>query len=613
MMPLKSSTNHLKHFNGIFLKRIAPPACSRLYGIDPINVDTPQVESLTSYIVRLASAHCVTVGALITLEIAPLINKSYILDHTSTTISSPFILNSRMVNGLGVTAAKWANALQALTLQERFHFMTVLPLKEWISKNTLLRTFRAWCPDCYEEWHQAKEVIYDPLLWSLNVVTACLKHKRFLLCQCVHCNRQLTFLTRLIRHGFCPYCKQWLGVTTGTSSKEEILNTDQLRWQTWVFDQLGTILGTASQLSCLPERRVVSELVSACVQKTTRGNLKAFIQRFRSFNSRTIDTWRLGRSLPELGSLLNLCYQTEVSMKDILLGKIGIEDLLLGTNSFEKSDSYNTTTAKLERTRVALLSIINETPPPSLSAVANRFGWYVDTFKRYFPDFFSIIKERHSTYEAERFDREKIKSFLMTAICDTPPPSLHSIAKRLGCSPGFLRLHFPTDTSIIVERHMEFRKVFVDVDSVRDQFQALLTEYPPLSITQCADRLGYKYMQLYTYFPDICRTAGARYFEYQKENARQRRESRQEAIINTKGDLEAEGISPSYYHIRKRLLHISGLTNREIDSALNGLRDDHKQPYLESFLEININPHQEPLETQQLEAVLKVYPGPRFR
>ena len=246
-MPHKSGFKHLKSFNGIFLKRITPPPCSRLYGIDPINVGTSLVESLTSYIVRLASAHCVTVGALVTLEIAPHINKDYILDHTSTTISSPFILNSRMVNGLGVTAVDWADALQALTLRKQFRLMTLLPLKGWISKNKLLRTFRAWCPDCYADWYRAEEMIYDPLSWSLNVVTVCLQHKRLLLCRCVYCNRQLTSLTRIIRPGFCPHCKKWLGGIAGTSLKETVPDPDQLQWQAWVSDQLGTILATVSQ------------------------------------------------------------------------------------------------------------------------------------------------------------------------------------------------------------------------------------------------------------------------------------------------------------------------------------------------------------------------------
>ena len=112
----KSSAKHLKSFNGIFLKRSAPPPRSRLYGLDPIGVDTPMVESLTSYIIRLASAHCVSVGTLVAKEIAPLINKTYITDRSSATISDQFSSVSSAVNGFGITTVDWVNAMQTEVL-----------------------------------------------------------------------------------------------------------------------------------------------------------------------------------------------------------------------------------------------------------------------------------------------------------------------------------------------------------------------------------------------------------------------------------------------------------------------------------------------------------------
>lgn len=38
-----------------------------LYNLEPIGIGTPYVEGLTSYIVRLADAHCVTTGTLNTI------------------------------------------------------------------------------------------------------------------------------------------------------------------------------------------------------------------------------------------------------------------------------------------------------------------------------------------------------------------------------------------------------------------------------------------------------------------------------------------------------------------------------------------------------------------
>ena len=41
------------------------PERSRLYSLNPIGIGTPQVESLTGYIARLAEAHVLSVGDLV--------------------------------------------------------------------------------------------------------------------------------------------------------------------------------------------------------------------------------------------------------------------------------------------------------------------------------------------------------------------------------------------------------------------------------------------------------------------------------------------------------------------------------------------------------------------
>jgi hypothetical protein len=48
------------------------PARSTLYALKPIGVGTPRVECLTSYIARLADAHCVFPGVLMEKIIVPL-------------------------------------------------------------------------------------------------------------------------------------------------------------------------------------------------------------------------------------------------------------------------------------------------------------------------------------------------------------------------------------------------------------------------------------------------------------------------------------------------------------------------------------------------------------
>src|ERR1017187_8404506 len=46
------------------------PKRSRLYSLEPMNVGTAEVESLTGYVARLAEAHCVTVSDLVGGELS---------------------------------------------------------------------------------------------------------------------------------------------------------------------------------------------------------------------------------------------------------------------------------------------------------------------------------------------------------------------------------------------------------------------------------------------------------------------------------------------------------------------------------------------------------------
>src|SRR5438045_2443795 len=50
---------------------VCPPPRSRLYRLEPVGLGTAYVESMTSYIVRVAAAHSLSVWTLVTREIAP--------------------------------------------------------------------------------------------------------------------------------------------------------------------------------------------------------------------------------------------------------------------------------------------------------------------------------------------------------------------------------------------------------------------------------------------------------------------------------------------------------------------------------------------------------------
>jgi AraC-like DNA-binding protein len=215
--------------------------------------------------------------------------------------------------------------------------------------------------------------------------------------------------------------------------------------------------------------------------------------------------------------------------------------------------------------------MLKEDPPPSRHEVSKRIGCHVVTLRRRSPKLFTLIEERFSNYRAQLYDKEKIKSSLIAAKEENPPPSSTSIAKRLGCSRGFLKLHFPEDCKIISERYAESRKVFEDIDGTRDKLLALQAETPPLSMRQCTERLGCQSQQLNRFFPEITRAIKIKYYKHRRMQSRRRRERRYKIIREMVTTLEAEQVVPSTYWIIKRLPNLKGLTSFELHAALRDM------------------------------------------
>lgn len=127
------------------------PPRSRLYRLEPIGIESPYVESLTSYIMRLAESHCVTPQALVEREIFPLWNLTGTVQNYSSWFSKFWWTGSPVLNGVSPITAQWVQVLQTLTSNDNLRFLTMLTWSELIGVNNLLRRKKAWCPRCFQE------------------------------------------------------------------------------------------------------------------------------------------------------------------------------------------------------------------------------------------------------------------------------------------------------------------------------------------------------------------------------------------------------------------------------------------------------------------------------
>jgi hypothetical protein len=444
------------------LVRPAIPPRSRLYHLAPMGVGTANTESLTSYLMRLAQAHRVTVRKLAVHEIMPLLDRSC----TQSSVSGIVAQHSRLLNGLGTQARTWVQALEELTLRDDLRFLTMLTWNQVLASSKLLRVYRAWCPACYNIWRQAGQAIYDPLLWALQVVTVCPSHQQFLQSRCPHpgCQRRLYPLASQGRPGFCPYCKGWLGATSAQQPLGEgLFDQAQDKQQFADAEAVGALIATAPALVTPPPRERIAQRITGYVNQFGQGKTGLLRRRLGLPPNRLLG-WKNGRTVPQLKLLLDLCRRLDVSPCSFLTEPVELEEQqpsAPGSGVVLSGElSVGGTVPDRKRIQAALETALasDEEPPPAIRAVAARLQIAPNTLCRLCPELCQAIVKRCQAHRAAKKAawRQALEAILD---CDeVPPPSMQAVAQRLGCHQQSLRAHFPELARAISARYLAHRR-----------------------------------------------------------------------------------------------------------------------------------------------------------
>jgi hypothetical protein len=382
-------------------KPLVPPS-SRLYHLSPIGAGTTFMESLTSFIIRLAEAHSVSTDTLFTREILPIVtNRSSRSIRRALTPS--FRIRAKAMNGTGIMASNWVLGLEKSTLRKDLRFLTLLSWANVLSQKYLFRSARAWCPLCYGHWLKTEQTVYDPLLWSLEVVRICPQHLQPLLSRCIWCNNTLPLLDRRSRSGRCSKCGEWLGSASGAVfPHKKPINPEELNWQLWVTNSVGDLIAAAPLLKSLPSEEKLSKTISDCIDKFAGGILSRFASMIQKKKT-TVWGWQKGKTKIPLPDLLRICYCLKTSPVDFLTKEFSID---LQSDSVRKLVSVPQKAAQHRRKfdsnkiRHELKKALDgEHPPPSLQAVASRLKYDRRFLFKHFPDLCRAISASYGEYQ----------------------------------------------------------------------------------------------------------------------------------------------------------------------------------------------------------------------
>jgi transcriptional regulator with XRE-family HTH domain len=393
-------------WDGRDLMRPAIPPRSRLFHMDPIGIGTAGVESLTGYIARLAEAHGVEVNKLITWEILPRLGRANLLDPRCHGRTLFWQILTPGINGTQALAQGIVAVLETLTRRSNLRCLTMRTWAEVVPTVGLLHRTWAWCPACYEEWRQMGHVVYEPLLWAVEIVTVCPHHRRSLerVCPYPDCHRSRPVLGRRSRPGHCPWCGRWLGRSLEAGPVgAAVLTEDEWRWQSWVAEAVGELLAATSTLEVFPRRGRIVQGLRACVEQAAGGNLSALAEKLGLCRSR-VALWKDGRHLPSLEMLVWVCNRLGTTPLRLLTDEaISVTAEVIGMPSSAASPKRQTTPPRrfdVDEARRALEAAVAsaEEPPPSLTKVAQRLGCPPTSMQHHLPELCRLISARYFRY-----------------------------------------------------------------------------------------------------------------------------------------------------------------------------------------------------------------------
>lgn len=295
--------------------------CSRLFSLEPIGIGTSTTESLSSYLCRLADEHCVSLQKLVTQEISPLIiDLQYEQDSASQSLSSVFGNSDAKpaINGMRDKTRSLVNALEKLTLRQDLRYLSCLTYQGAIKNRSLFRQYKAWCPQCFEQWRQEQQTIYEPLLWSFKDVNYCLHHNSQLRDRCPHCDSPQKAIANFSIPGYCNKCRSWLGKD---ENRSVLLSESSFLDNYFVVKSIGDFIALTPELSyqfTLKNLKKKLKLILFCFERAIHQDLSQYIVLIKIVEKLKIDLKQnYSKPLNLVELLIPTCQQAKISIPQL--------------------------------------------------------------------------------------------------------------------------------------------------------------------------------------------------------------------------------------------------------------------------------------------------------
>lgn len=329
------------------------------YGLPLKGDGTPEVESLRSYIQRLALAHKFKPRILLELLIEHYPLKSYKLNfpnflrnwrvHGSSTLATQILMRCQLATG---------SQLQTSSLARFGHIL---------SEQHLARPGTGrYCPVCLK---MGDGLGYGRLLWEVDCVEACPLHK-VKLRKTAHCgatpDKRLPLSNRPMLLPICSAC----GSLHFGCVDDEPESTTQA--QVWVAENVACLLALPIDVTNRMSLDLLKSGLRDIVNKCYDGSVvKAALQSGLARGS--VCWWLQGQSKPSLGLLVQLCLHAQADLVGLFSG-LYIKRCSSGDFELITKRTYQRSASNWQDVASALEAALQEPSPPTISAMARRLG-----------------------------------------------------------------------------------------------------------------------------------------------------------------------------------------------------------------------------------------------
>ncbi len=421
---------------------VEPPR-SRLYSLPPAGIGPPLIESLTSYINRLAWTYRVEPRILVAQEIVPHLGRSYHFRSSPSLLAAYCRSEAMSINGAGEAALDWSSTLTRLTMRENLRDLTLSSWARNIPFRGLMRATPAWCPACYHGWQREGLPIYQPLLWMLQVVTVCLRHRKQLEERCLHCQRKQSVIPARIQPGCCTQCLTWLGMSLNSETEPKV-DEETLDWQQWVVNIIGELRKASVTSVILPWERLANGLALCSEIVGSSKQLAALA----SISKQLLSSWQNRKQMPSFERMLELCYVLDIS--PLLLMTDNQEALKEALHAREihrqpRLKHLPPHPVSREQALALIQAVLNGREiPMGVRQLERRLGLGARTLIYHFPQECALITAQYEAWRAEQARQRieqgcnEVRQVTLTLYTEGINSSAQQVASKLS-DPGVMR------------------------------------------------------------------------------------------------------------------------------------------------------------------------------